>query len=98
MVRSGVNGLSLDSREAGVDLPTLSKQVPEDVVVIGNISPTTTMRFGSPSDVQRDVEELLRQMDRFPNFVLSTGCDLPQETPEENLRVFMEAGRAWHKR
>ncbi len=35
------------------------------------------------------------EMAPFPNFVLSTGCDLPQETPPANIAAFMEAGRAW---
>ena len=56
--------------------------------MIGNISPATTMRFGSPGDVRREVDKLLKQMEQFPNFVLSTGCDLPQETPIENIADF----------
>ncbi len=43
MARAGVHGVSLDSRDAGVDLPTVASSLPEDIVVIGNISPTTTM-------------------------------------------------------
>ena len=97
MVRSGVHGISLDSRDVGVDLPAVAAKVPEDIVVIGNINPATTMRFASVADVRSEVEDLLDQMKRFPNFILSTGCDLPQETPVENLRAFMETGRAWKK-
>ena len=98
MARSGVDGLSLDSREVGVDLAAVARGVPEDVVVIGNINPATTMRFGSPADVRREVNALLGEMEGQPNFVLSTGCDLPQETPTANIREFMEAGRAWKRR
>jgi len=98
MARSGVDGLSLDSREVGVDLAAVARGVPEDVVVIGNINPATTMRFGSPADVRREVNALLAEMEGQPNFVLSTGCDLPQETPTANIREFMEAGRAWKRR
>ena len=95
MSAAGVHGVSLDSHDMGVDLPAVASRLPEDVVVIGNISPTTTMRFGTPASVRAEVDELLREMKRFPNFVLSTGCDLPQETPPENIRAFMESGRAW---
>jgi uroporphyrinogen decarboxylase len=41
------------------------------------------------------VQDLLGKMSPYPNFVLSTGCDLPQETPLANIRAFVEAGRAW---
>ncbi|MGA2976908.1 MAG: uroporphyrinogen decarboxylase family protein [Spirochaetia bacterium] len=97
MAAAGVQGVSLDSRDAGVDLPAAAARIPEDVVVIGNISPATTMRFGTPEVVRAEVDDLLRQMAQYPNFVLSTGCDLPQETPIANINAFMEAGRSWRR-
>jgi uroporphyrinogen decarboxylase len=95
MAAAGVGGVSLDSEEAGIDLAAVAARIPGDVVLIGNISPATTMRFGSPEDVRRQTLELLEKMAPFPNFILSTGCDLPQETPIGNIRAFMEEGRAW---
>jgi len=97
MAAAGVHGVSLDSADCGVDLARAASLVAEDVVVIGNLSPTTTMRSGSPDDVRREAGALLDQMKRYPNFVLSTGCDLPQETPAANIRALVEAGRAWRK-
>jgi uroporphyrinogen decarboxylase len=94
MVSAHVNVISLDSADAGVDLPAVAERVPEDVIVMGNINPATTMLSGKPDEIRDCVESLCRSMDRFPNFILSTGCDLPQETPLENIRAFMEAGRA----
>jgi len=98
MARAGVQGVSLDSRDTGVDLPSVAARLPEDVVVIGNVSPTATMRSGTPQQVCQEVQALLREMEPYPRFVLSTGCDLPQETPIENIRAFMETGRAWRGR
>jgi uroporphyrinogen decarboxylase len=95
MGKAGVQGVSLDSAETGVDLREAASRVSEDVVVIGNISPSTTMRFGTPEEVRRETRALLEAMRAVPNFVLSTGCDLPQETPLENIRTFMDVGRAW---
>jgi uroporphyrinogen decarboxylase len=67
--------------------------VPQDVVLIGNINPTRTILRGKPSDVEKEVTELLTVMNSHPNFILSTGCDLPQETPIENIHAFMNAGK-----
>jgi uroporphyrinogen decarboxylase len=94
MVEAGVDGLSLDSAEAGVDLPQAAEKAPEDVVLIGNLSPTGTLLNGTPDAVREEVRALLEAMAPYPNFVLSTGCDLPPETPLENIEAFMEAGRA----
>jgi uroporphyrinogen decarboxylase len=93
MVESGVDGLSLDSKDAGVDLAAVAKKVPKNVVLIGNMSPTRTIVYGRPEEVKREVKALLASMDCFPNVVLSTGCDLPLETPLDNISAFMEAGR-----
>jgi uroporphyrinogen decarboxylase len=93
MAESGVDALSLDSQVAGVDLPAVAEQVPEDVVVIGNINPTGAILTGTPEMVEAEVLELLKIMDPYSNFILSTGCDLPQETPLENIDAFMRAGR-----
>jgi len=93
MVGANVHGISLDSHEAGVDLPAVAARVPETVAVIGNINPTAAILKGSPEQVRSEVDDLMTRMDSFPNFILSTGCDLPQETPLKNIEAFMRAGR-----
>ncbi|MDX9974338.1 MAG: uroporphyrinogen decarboxylase family protein [FCB group bacterium] len=93
MAHAGVDGLSLDAPCTGVDLKAVVERVPEDVLVIGNICPATTMLSGSTEEVRGEVEALLKRMAPHPNFVLGTGCDLPPETPLENIEAFMRAGR-----
>lgn len=93
MVSANVHGISLDSHEAGVDLPAVAARVPETVAIIGNINPTAAMLKGSPEQIRKEVNDLLVRMDPFPNFILSTGCDLPQETPLENIEAFIRTGR-----
>ncbi|MBD3267825.1 uroporphyrinogen decarboxylase (URO-D) [bacterium] len=93
MVGAEVDGLSLDSRETGIDLVKVVERVPEHVAVIGNVNPVKTMLQGSPDDVMMETKHLLQAMKQVPNFVLSTGCDLPKETPIENIHAFMRAGR-----
>jgi len=95
MCETGVNALSIDSAEAGVNLPEAAKRVPEDVIIIGNINPTGKILNGIPSEVEKEVNDLLVNMSEFPNFILSTGCDLPQETPIENINAFMKVGREY---
>ncbi len=97
MAASGVNAISLDSPEAGVDLAQVALRVPSEVVIMGNINPTGKMLTGRPAQVEAEVKTLLNQMRPFPNFVLSTGCDLPQETPLENIHAFLRAARHNHR-
>jgi len=92
---AGVDALSLDSPEIGVDLPQAARRVPQNVAIIGNINPTGSLLKGKPNDVAKEVNSLLDIMSEFPNFILSSGCDLPQETPNENILSFMETGRSY---
>jgi uroporphyrinogen decarboxylase len=89
MAETGVQGLSLDSM---VNFPEVVKTVPGDVVLIGNIDPVRVMVNETPQGVDRAVNHLLADMSPYPNFILSTGCDLPQETPIANIDAFMKAG------
>lgn len=93
MAASGVAALSLDSPRTGIDMAKVAQMVPENVLIIGNINPTGIMKDGTVDEVRQATAELLEQMKPFPNFILSTGCDLPTGTPLENLMAFMETGR-----
>jgi len=95
MCEAGVDALSLDSKEAGINLPQIAQHIPSDVVLIGNINPVGSILNGTPEEVIEDVNVLLDSMKAFPNFILSTGCDLPPEVPLENIDAFMKAGREY---
>ena len=75
MVDSGVDGISLDSKEVGIDMVEIAKMLTKDVLIIGNINPTGAMLIGKPEDVRKEVKSLMKMMDPYVNFVLSTGCD-----------------------
>jgi len=93
MADAGVAALSLDSPKSGIDMVKAAEMVPEDIIIIGNISPTEAITDGTAEEVKRVTKALLEKMRPFPNFILSTGCDIPQEAPIENMLAFMQAGR-----
>jgi len=69
--------------------------IPANIVVMGNIDPKRVMQRGTPEDVRWEVRRLLRNVQAARNFVLSTGCDVPADTPIRNLEAMMEEARAW---
>lgn len=95
MCKAGVQALSIDSPEAGVDIQKVAEHAPKDIILIGNVCPTGTILNASPEKVRRETEELLQRMKPFPNFLLSTGCDLPKNVPIENIKAFIETGRSY---
>ncbi|MEA4883685.1 MAG: uroporphyrinogen decarboxylase family protein [Clostridia bacterium] len=90
MCSTGAQGLSLDSP---VDFPAAARVVDPEVVLIGNVDPVGVMVQQDPENVARAVRALLDSMAERDNFILSTGCDLPYETPHENIDAFMMEGR-----
>ena len=86
MCETGVQGISLDSM---VDMPQIAKQVPSDVVLMGNIDPVGTMLHGTPEKVRQDTIALMEAVSDYRNIIISTGCDLPAETPIENIEQFV---------
>ena len=74
-----------------VKMPEIARQMPSDRLVMGNIEPGGVFKIGAPDQVRSAVLTLLDEMRTFPNFVLSSGCDIPPGTPLENLDAFFEA-------
>ena len=65
--------------------------VSADTVVMGNIDPAGTLRMGTPGKVREETLALLGRCSKYPNFVLSSGCDIPPMTPWENIDAFFAA-------
>lgn len=63
------------------------------VRIVGNIRPTK-MLHSTPAEIADEVAGSLRIAKQAPKgFALSTGCEMPLDTPEENIDAFMETGR-----
>ncbi len=90
MAETGAQALSLD---AMVSLPEAAKRLPADLVLVGNLDTVRVMNQMTPNQVYRTAGDLLTAMDPYPNFVLSSACDLPAETPLENIHAMMDAAR-----
>jgi uroporphyrinogen decarboxylase len=83
-----VAGLSLDS---GVDIPSIMQLIPAEMVILGNINPVSIFLNGDPDAVDKETKKLMKRMMHHDNFIISSGCDLPVETPLKNIRSFAKA-------
>ena len=71
-------------------------KIPADTVVMGNIDPAGTLRLGTPEKVRAETLALLEKCSKYPNFVISTGCDVPPMTPWENIDAFFAANNDYY--
>ncbi len=74
-----------------VDMKDIMPQIPSDRIAFGNIDPARVIRNGSIQDIKEKVTALLLAMEAYPNFVLSSGCDIPPGTTLENIDAFFQA-------
>jgi len=63
------------------------------IVLEGNIPLTTRMLLGNQQDNMKYVIDLLDSLEDHQNLILSPGCDMPYDTPVENVIAVVEAIR-----
>lgn len=74
-----------------MDIVAALGKVPADVVLCGNLDPAGVFCQLSADEVQAQTAGLLAMTTGHRNFVLSSGCDLPPNTPLGNLDAFFAA-------
>ena len=84
--QTGAQVLSIDYC---TDIGECIRMVSPETIIMGNVSPVN-LREGTTSDVRKEVEEILRECEGYPNFVLSTGCSIIGGTPDENMQVLFD--------
>ncbi|MCL2763975.1 MAG: uroporphyrinogen decarboxylase family protein [Treponema sp.] len=79
-----------------IDMAEMMKLVPENILAMGNISPAVQFRGGTPESVRQATLELLSQCGKYPNFMISSGCDIPPLSPWENIEAFFSAVKEYY--
>ena len=87
MVASGAKALHFGN---AIDMEQVLTECPSDVIVMGNLNPVGVFKQGSVDSVKIETKALLTKVGSHPNFVISSGCDLPPFVPEENIQAFLD--------
>lgn len=74
-----------------IDMMDVLPQAPAGVLVMGNVSPAAQFRGGTPESIAAVTKQLLETCGKFSNFVISGGCDIPPQSPWENIDAFFRA-------
>ena len=88
MIETGAAALHFGN---AIDMAQVLEVVPADIAVSGNINPVEIMKFGTPQQVEDVAKQLIKLAEKHNNFILSTGCDVPPETPFENIESLFNA-------
>ncbi len=71
-----------------MDIVSALPKVDSNIILGGNLDPTSVFYSGTPGDVRALTRNLLDQTREYRNYFISSGCDLPPHTPIENLEAF----------
>lgn len=96
ILRTGCDGYHFGD---AVNMADLVDKVPQNLLVMGNVSPSAQFLSGTPESIR---ESTLRVMEAccpgHPNFVISSGCDIPPRSPWENIDAFFAAVDEYYAR
>ena len=88
MGRLGCAVVDLDSM---APLDAARQQMGAGQVLLGNLNPVTILRNGTPETVTAAVSECHRLAGS--RFIVGAGCEVPRDTPPENLRALCDYAR-----
>ena len=95
MVATGAAALHFGNR---CNIVEALPKIPADTLVLGNIDPVGVLKSGDAEVVSSATLRLLLDTKEFPNYVLSSGCDIPPRVPIENIDAFFRALNDFNKR
>ena len=74
-----------------VDMAEILDRMPSDILTMGNVDPVSAFRNGTPEKVREDTLRIMKANCNHPNFLISSGCDIPPASPWENIDAFFSA-------
>lgn len=74
-----------------IDMEAVMKVTPADVLVMGNIDPAGQFAGGTVESITEATCKLLDKCGAYPNFVPSSGCDIPAHAKWDNIHAFFKA-------
>lgn len=74
-----------------IDMAEMVEHIPDDTLVMGNIDPSSQFRNGTPESIREATLALLEACHTHPNFVISSGCDIPPLSSWDNIDAFFAA-------
>jgi hypothetical protein len=80
------------------DLAEIKRLYGHKLASMSNLHTSEVMLLGTPTDVERAVRTAIEAAGAGGGFILSTGDQMGRDTPEENIRMFVEAGRRYGSR
>ena len=80
-----------------VQLDDFTNFIPDNVILSGNVSPVEYFKLGTPESIKVATLEVLNKCGKMPNFIPSSGCDIPADAKFENIDAFFETVKGFYE-
>ena len=74
-----------------IDMAEMMTHIPSDTIAMGNVDPAAEFRNGTPDSIRKATLDVMEKCCKYPNFVISSGCDIPPMSKWENIDAFFGA-------
>lgn len=81
-----------------VDMAQMLRQMPQEFLVMGNVDPAGQFRNGTPDSMREATGKLMEACSEYPNFVPSSGCDIPPVASWDNIHAFFDSVNAYYEK
>lgn len=80
-----------------IDMQEMLRHIPADTVAMGNVDPAGQFMNGTPASIREETLRIMRACcPGNPNFVISSGCDIPPKSKWENIDAFFQAAADYY--
>jgi uroporphyrinogen decarboxylase len=89
----GVNMLNFGVQHTLADMKAWTDN---RVTLLGNIPPRDVLASGTPAEVERSVQDMLRALPDHSRLIVSCGGGMPPDVPTENIRALIAAAEQFN--
>lgn len=73
-----------------IKLTEVIDKYPPNKLIMGNLDPAGEFRNGTPDSISKATFNLLSELSHRPNWIISSGCDIPPLSPLANIDSFFK--------
>lgn len=80
-----------------ISMAEMMTHIPEDIIAMGNVDPAGEFRNGTQESIREATLKVMDACCKYPNFVISSGCDIPPLSKWENIDAFFATVTEFYK-
>lgn len=98
LMKADIYGLGAMGYHFGdaINLADMLPDAPPDALVMGNVSPSAQFLGGTPASMTQATYAVMEACCSYPNFLISSGCDIPPKSSWRNIDTFFEAAKNFY--